>query len=136
MALAGIASKEYEISDAAGYTRASGRNGGLALMSKRPDLTAIVAANDLVALGCYDALRELGLRCPKDVSIVGHNDMPFVDLVAPPLTTVRISHHELGAQAARLILRRTNGEDSSIVDIRLKPELVVRGSTAPPRRRK
>jgi LacI family transcriptional regulator len=135
MALAGIASKEYEISDAGGYTRASGRNGGLALMSKRPDLTAIVAANDLVALGCYDALRELGLRCPKDVSIVGHNDMPFVDLVAPPLTTVRISHHELGAQAARLILRRTNGEDSSIVDIRLKPELVVRGSTAPPRRK-
>jgi LacI family transcriptional regulator len=135
MAAAKISAREYEISDAAPYTRACGREVGLALLRKRPDLTAIVAANDLVALGCYDALRELGLRCPKDMSVVGHNDMPFVDLVSPPLTTVRISHHELGIQAARLILRRTSGEDSSIVDIRLKPELILRASTASPRRR-
>jgi LacI family transcriptional regulator len=135
MAAAKISAREYEISDAAPYTRACGREVGLALLRKRPDLTAIVAANDLVALGCYDTLRELGLRCPKDMSVVGHNDMPFVDLVSPPLTTVRISHHELGIQAARLILRRTSGEDSSIVDIRLKPELILRASTASPRRR-
>jgi LacI family transcriptional regulator len=135
MAAAKISAREYQISDAGPYTRTCGREVGLALLRKRPDLTAIVAANDLVALGCYDALRELGLRCPKDMSVVGHNDMPFVDLVSPPLTTVRISHHELGVHAARLILRRTSGEDSSIVDIRLKPELIIRASTASPRRR-
>jgi LacI family transcriptional regulator, galactose operon repressor len=134
MALAGIKPNEYEIGEESAYSRDGGRRALIALLKKRPQLTAVVAANDLVALGCYEALEELKIRCPKDLSIVGHNDMPFVDLVAPPLTTVRISHHEMGAHAARLILQRIGGEDNSVVDIHLKPELVIRKSTAPPRR--
>ena len=93
----------------------------------------------MLALGCYDALRERGLRCPEDMSVVGHNDMPFVDMVNPPLTTIRIGHHAMGVQAAQLILRRLRGEDGADgvgggqMEIRLKPELMVRASTGVPR---
>jgi Transcriptional regulators len=56
------------------------------MLDAADDLTAIVAANDLLAIGCYDTLEELGLRCPEDISIVGFNDMPFVDRLRPALT--------------------------------------------------
>jgi LacI family transcriptional regulator len=95
----------------------------------------VVAGNDLVAIGCYDALAELGLRCPEDVSIVGHNDMPFMDLIRPPLTTIRIRHHGMGLEAARLVLQTIEAPTSAVLDVRLKPELVVRGSTAAPGQR-
>jgi len=103
------------------------------ILAGRPRPTAVVAGNDLVALGCYDGLKELGLDCPSDISIVGHNDMPLMDMVRPPLTTVRIRHHDMGLEAARLILQTINVSNASIVDIRLKPELVIRESTARPR---
>ena len=60
------------------------------LLDRRRDFTAIVAANDLLALGCYDALEQRGLSCPDDVSVVGYNDMPFVDRFRPALSTVRV----------------------------------------------
>lgn len=93
--------------------------------------TAIMAGNDLLALGCYDALEEHGLRCPEDVSVVGYNDMPFVDRFRPPLTTVRVPHYELGATAAGLMLEQLRGADAPPRQLLLAPELVVRGSTAP-----
>src|SRR5690606_18669994 len=63
--------------------------------------TAIVAGNDQIAIGVLDVLRERGLSCPADLSLVGYNDMPFVDKLSPPLTTVRVPHTQLGAEAAR-----------------------------------
>ena len=60
--------------------------------------------------------------------------MPFVDMVARPLTTIRIRHREMGAQAARLLLRLIRGEAEGGVDMVLKPDLMVRASTAPPPR--
>lgn len=119
---------------ATGYGREAGAEAAAPLLAQRPPPTAIVAANDLLALGCYDALRAAGLRCPDDVSVTGYNDMPLVDLVAPPLTTVRIQHHEMGAEAARLLLRRLADSAVPDVDVVLRAELVVRGSTAPPRK--
>jgi LacI family transcriptional regulator len=95
-------------------------------------LTAIVVANDLLALGCYEALAERELRCPQDVSIVGFNDMPFVDRLHPPLTTVRVPQREIGEVAADLLLERIADESASAREILLEPTLVVRGSTAPP----
>ncbi len=105
------------------------------LLDAAGELTAIVAANDLLALGCYDALEERGLGCPEDISIVGFNDMPFVDRLRPPLTTVRVPQREIGTVAADLMLQRlTDGADGAS-QILLEPTLVVRGSTAPPRAR-
>jgi LacI family transcriptional regulator len=98
-----------------------------------PDLTGVIAANDLLALGLYDALHARGLSCPGHLSVVGHNDMPFVDVISPPLTTVRIRHREMGEQAAQLLLRLLRGEAEGGVDVVLKPDLIIRGSTAHPR---
>ena len=74
----------------------------------------------------------MGLRCPADLSITGYNDMPFVDLVSPALTTVRIQHQELGAEAARLLLRKLEEPRSPIVERVLRATLVIRQSTSAP----
>jgi LacI family transcriptional regulator len=95
-------------------------------------LTAVVAANDMLAIGCYGALDELGLSCPEDVSVVGFNDMPFVDRLRPPLTSVRFPHYQLGIEAATLLIERINAADSPVKILFLAPELVARGSTVPP----
>lgn len=93
--------------------------------------TAIVAGNDMLALGCYSAVERAGLVCPVDVSVVGFNDMPFIDRLSPPLTTVRIPHYELGVRAAELLLGRLRDPDAPVEAVHLPPELVERGSTAP-----
>jgi LacI family transcriptional regulator len=102
------------------------------LIARGAPFTAIVAGNDLMALGCFDALGEHGLRCPGDVSVVGFNDMPFADRFQPALTTVRIPHYEIGAAGAELMLGLLVGEDVPPRQILLDPELVVRASSAPP----
>jgi LacI family transcriptional regulator len=101
------------------------------LLARAQGFTAIVAGNDLLALGCYDALERAGLRCPEDVSVVGYNDMPFVDRFQPPLTTVRVPHYELGQTAAALMLEQLQGVAGPPRQLLLAPELVIRGSTAP-----
>lgn len=129
----GLDPRECPITDSSGYTREAGKKALLNLLAKSPNVTAVLAGNDLVALGCYDALSTLDLSCPGHLSIVGHNDMPLMDIVNPPLTTVRIRHRDLGLEAGRLILHAISTRDVSVVDIRLKPELIVRSSTGSPR---
>jgi LacI family transcriptional regulator len=102
------------------------------LLDSGVEFTAVVASHDRVALGIYDALAERGLRCPDDVSVVGFNDMPLMDKMSPPLTTVRVPHHEMGAEAARLLLDVLAEPDRSARAVMLQPTLVVRSSTAPP----
>jgi len=116
------------------FTEREGARCCRALLERRRDFTAIVAGNDLLALGCYDALEACGLRCPEDVSVVGYNDMPFVDRFSPPLTTVRVPHYELGSTAAQLMLEQLQERAAEPRQLLLSPKLVTRGSTAPPRR--
>jgi LacI family transcriptional regulator len=97
------------------------------------DLTAILAGNDMLAVGVYEALADAGLRCPADVSVVGHNDMPMVDKLEPPLTTVAIPQYEIGVAAARVLLGHLAGERAPERRL-LATRLVVRRSTAPPGR--
>jgi len=96
----------------------------------RDAFTAIFAANDLLALDALDALRAAGLRCPRDVSLVGFNDMPFADRFDPPLTTVRFSHYEMGRRAAELLLGQVGGDTSQPTTVVLSTELVERSSTS------
>jgi LacI family transcriptional regulator len=98
-----------------------------------PSFTAVFAGNDLLALGCYDVMAEVGLRCPEDLSIVGFNDIPFLDKLRPPLTTIHIPHYDIGIQAARMVLDRLLDPSAEPTTLSLGPELVVRGSTSPPR---
>jgi LacI family transcriptional regulator len=99
------------------------------IQSNRP-FTAIVAANDLLAVGCYTALAAAGLKCPADVSVTGYNDMPFAEYFAPPLTTLRVPLTEMGNQAAELLLRKIREPKAILPSVQLQPSLVVRGSTA------
>ncbi|MGA2190679.1 MAG: LacI family DNA-binding transcriptional regulator [Steroidobacteraceae bacterium] len=96
--------------------------------------TAIVAANDMLALGCYDALAEAGLECPADISITGYNDMPFADRFNPPLTTLRIPHDQIGVQSSLLLLRMMRDPTVIVPSVHLEPLLAVRGSTASPQK--
>ena len=89
----------------------------------------MVAANDMLAVGCYGALDALGLRCPQDLSVVGFNDMRFVDRLHPPLSTVRFPHYQVGTEAARLLIERMESGESPVKILFLAPELVARGST-------
>jgi LacI family transcriptional regulator len=129
MADAGLAVQKRLIATAFAYNVAEGERAMRSLLDAG-GFTAIVTANDLLAIGCYDALAARGLRCPGDVSVTGYNDMPFVDKLSPPLTTIRIQHYEMGVRAASLLLERLTDPDSRRVDIKLEPSLVIRGSTA------
>ena len=91
--------------------------------------SAVVAANDLLALGVLQAMEQAGLSCPKDVSVTGHNDMPLTDQTAPPLTTVSISHQLMGQQAARMLLDEITAPGRHRIQHVLEPRLVVRQST-------
>lgn len=115
------------------FTESEGARLCRQLMDEDRQFTAIAAGNDLLALGCYDVFAELGVRCPDDVSVVGFNDMPFAARFQPPLTTIHIPHYEIGRAAAELMLERLQDGDSPPREIRLEPELVIRGSTAPAR---
>ncbi|GLH79244.1 LacI family transcriptional regulator [Bradyrhizobium sp. SSBR45G] len=130
---AGLSARQTPVETVDAYTRAAGREAALRLLARRTRPTAIVAANDLLALGVYDALAARGLACPGDVSVVGHNDMPFVDLVSPPLTTVRIAQRDMGEAAARLLLARITDPSAANEHVVLTPSLILRGSTAAPR---
>ncbi|MGI9270484.1 MAG: LacI family DNA-binding transcriptional regulator [Woeseiaceae bacterium] len=114
------------------FTEAAGAIGMQRILQSGKRFTAVVAANDLLALGCYDALASAGLSCPGDVSVTGFNDMRFVDRLSPPLTSVHIQHDELGVRAAALLLEEIRNPDAARQTVRLDPELIVRESTAPP----
>jgi LacI family transcriptional regulator len=119
----------------AAFTTAAGREAAERLIAVDGGFTAVVAGNDLIALGCLQALEAVGLACPEDVSIVGHNDTPMVAGLQPPLTTVAIPRTEIGIEAARLLLRRVAGEEVGTEPRLLPTELIVRGSTGPMRPR-
>jgi LacI family transcriptional regulator len=94
--------------------------------------TAIVAANDIMAIGCLEALRVRGLRCPDDVSVVGFNDMPYADWLSPALTTVHWNHYDMGATAARILLAKLGVISAELEEHVLMPShLVVRQTTGP-----
>ena len=96
--------------------------------------TAIVAGNDLQALGVYQAARELRLHIPEDLSVVGFDDLPVARWVGPPLTTIRQPLVEMAVTAAELVLAMARGERPPQARIELTTELIVRESTAPPSR--
>lgn len=103
------------------------------LLRSRRRFTAILCANDRLALGAIDCLREQGINCPDHVSVTGFNDMPFLDLIRPKLTTVRIQQHNAGSMAAKVLLQLI--ESGTAEDVPLETimpiELVVRESTGP-----
>ena len=133
MKKAGLEPNEGITRDTNTFTEDEGARVFKTLLDEGGDFTAVVAGNDLLALGCYDVMAEVGLSCPDDLSIVGYNDIPFLDKLRPPLTTIRIPHYQIGVRATELVLQRIQDPATEPVTLQLDPELVLRGSTAPPR---
>lgn len=104
------------------------------LLDRDSGCTAVLAGNDLLALGCYDVMRRRGLGCPDEMSIVGFNDMPIVDKLRPSLTTVRLPHYDVGTEAARLLLEKIQNPTAPAKSVLMSVELIVRDSTAAPHR--
>ncbi|MEE2997377.1 MAG: LacI family DNA-binding transcriptional regulator [Pseudomonadota bacterium] len=130
MAAEGLAADENLVAETRAFSEDEGLRAAAKLISGGKDFTAIVAANDLLALGAYEAIGDAGLSCPIDLSVTGFNDMPFVDRLTPPLTTIRIPHYELGREAARRLVELIETPNSPARATALRPELIIRGSTA------
>lgn len=90
--------------------------------------TAIFASNDLTAFGAMEAVRDHGLQIPRDISILGFDDLPQAAHVHPPLTTVLQPLEEMGASAARLLLKYIKNADAPIEQIELPTKLIIRHS--------
>lgn len=118
--------------ECAGYTERAGAAGAARLLARRRPFTAVVAANDLLALGAMGELSRAGLECPRDYSITGFNDLAFMDKLTPPLTTVRVPFTEMGAAAARALLEWISHARPTATQSLLPVELIVRGTTGPP----
>lgn len=107
----------------------AGYNGFKALLriSERP--TAIIAFNDMMALGCLNAAYESCITVPEKISIVGHDDLPFAEYTIPPLTTITINRQRLGAYAVEQLCKLIiNYEDSSEITMETRHDLIKRGT--------
>ncbi|MFT6087026.1 MAG: LacI family transcriptional regulator [Glaciecola sp.] len=113
-----------------GFTEVSGRDLGEKLVKQDKPFSAIVAGNDLLALGCICALENAGLACPADVSVIGFNNMPYLSMFKTPLTTIAIPRMEMGKNAAEVILSRLMNPEEPLKNITVTPELIERGSTS------
>ncbi|MFP5333481.1 MAG: LacI family DNA-binding transcriptional regulator [Acidimicrobiia bacterium] len=116
----------------ADFTRAGGAAATREILEHRPEVTAILALNDLMAIGVVRQLEQEGRTVPEDVSVVGFDDIPQAADFHPALTTVRVPMAEIGAEAMRLALSTEPGERDDRVTV-FPTELIVRLSTASPR---
>jgi LacI family transcriptional regulator len=111
---------------------AAARAAAMALLDREDRPSALVCDDDLIAAGAYKAARHLGLDVPGDLSVTGFDDILVATAIEPELTTISLPAEELGAHAMTALLERLDGQTPP--DVSLTGELIVRGSTAPPRR--
>jgi LacI family transcriptional regulator len=110
-----------------------GRRAAYEMMMRGRLPTAVMAANDLTALGAMQEFRAAGLKIPQDISIVGFDDIAFASLTDPPLTTVCLPRTELGRRAVEALMTTIEHPDRQGVEIHIPTYLILRGSTAPAR---
>jgi len=114
------------------YNKRQGYSAMKELLNERSDLTAVFAANDLMAVGAMTAIKEMGLSIPADISVVGFDDQLFAAEVEPALTTVKKPRSQMGSESARVILEMIGaGGEAKVIQLTLSTQLVVRQSTGP-----
>jgi LacI family xylobiose transport system transcriptional regulator len=121
-----------ELIRAGDFEVSSGHREALELLSLPERPTAIFAGSDLQALGVYQAARELGLEIPRDLSVVGYDDLPVAQWVAPTLTTIHQPLRQMAEMATRLVLDLARGVSPSALRMDLAVQMRERQSTAPP----
>lgn len=118
------------------YDFVSGQTAAQQLLDVEDPPTAIISANDIMAIGAITAIRSRGLRVPEDISVVGFDDIFLSSLPMVQLTTIRVPKRELGAEAARVLVERIGGaRGDSSCEVVLPAELIERQTTAPVRLR-
>jgi LacI family transcriptional regulator len=131
LAAAGLGVDDHLIS-LGGPTRQDGYLGARRLLEAPDRPTALFTANNLMTVGAMHALRDLGLRIPQDISLVGFDDLEWTTLVDPPLTVVAQSATALGQTAGRRVLARLDGSGGRPRRINLETRLIVRASCGRP----
>jgi DNA-binding LacI/PurR family transcriptional regulator len=114
------------------FQYAGGYQAAQQLLQRGRPFTALICGNDQTALGALRAVRETGLRIPKDVSLVGFDDEPFAAYLTPPLTTVRQDYEDLGRQSIEYLVALVNEPQTPTRQRVLYPEMIIRQSTCPP----
>jgi DNA-binding LacI/PurR family transcriptional regulator len=115
------------------WLAASGAAAGRAILS-HGQATAVFVGNDQMSIGLLHACREAGVRVPEDLSVIGFDDIPEAAYFAPPLTTMRQDFDGLGRDIMATVLDVLRDEPADVDRTSRVPDLVVRASTAPPRR--
>lgn len=112
---------------------ATGYDCTVSLMKGEAPPTAIFCANDLMAVGCLEALHELGLQVPRDVSVMGFDDQEIARHTRPPLSTLVLPNYEMGRLAAEMLLDEATGAPQRKRRIKVDAQLVERATVAPPK---
>jgi DNA-binding LacI/PurR family transcriptional regulator len=112
------------------FDKQGGFQKSMILLRMLPRPTAFFVGNDMIALGVLLAIREMGLRCPQDVSVIGFDNLDFAETTSPSLSSVHQSGYQLGATAARIVLDRVSGDIGPARHCVLETELKVRESVA------
>ena len=99
------------------------------LLANKKKITAIYVGNDIMALGVYNELEARAIKCGKDISVVGFDDMPFANKFNPPLTTIHTPMINVGTEAARILLDKINEINIPAQIIKIRPELIIRSSS-------
>ncbi len=138
--LGALAAHGVELPDQAVVVGPATIEGGIAALYRAHEVglrpTAVLAMSDAMAIGVLRAARELGLRVPEDLSVVGFDDIDIAQHTNPPLTTVHQPIRQKGESAVRLLLSVVERRDPHPQQLRLETRLIIRGSTGPaPRRR-
>lgn len=123
---------EY-VTEGGGYDMPSGYLGMNRLLALPEPPTAVFAGNDLMAIGALRALEEAGMTAPRDVSVVGYDDIALASITSPRLTTVAQPKYEMGYTAMEVLMRRLTESGSDPQRVVLRPQLVIRGSAAQPK---
>jgi DNA-binding LacI/PurR family transcriptional regulator len=111
------------------YTPASGFEAMKSLLQFTPHPTAIFVASDVVAIGAMRAIKEAGLHIPKDIAVVGFDDIPLAEYYDPPLTTVRLPAFGLGWAGGERLIRIIQGEGLTDTSLLLESTLITRQSS-------
>ncbi len=114
------------------YQQETSREPAVALLSLPERPTAVFAANDLSAIAIVEVASRRGLSVPRDLSVVGFDDIPEASQLSPALTTIRQPMQNLGASAAHMLIALMSGEQPEHMHVRLPTRLVRRATTAPP----
>jgi LacI family transcriptional regulator len=122
---------DQELIATCGPTIEDGYQAALQLLQLPSRPTALIAINDLLALGALRAAADLGLHVPTDLSLVGYDDIPMAKYQVPRLTTVSKDAARSGREAVKLLLARLRDPDRPRQEIRVQPRFIIRESTGP-----